>query len=834
MSVLDLLGAFGVIQAINEDKAMQADVARLVGRCMKFKDLLAKLVAQSKSGADFNPAQNETISNIYIIFKEVADIHMELEKRSVFSSMKRLFLRQKIHNTIEALDKRLTELLFELNIVMRIDEVIRDQPPDSKDAEEAKVDRIGQKQFVKEEQKSSCLPEGDKYVSLTQHSIAWVRRGKKNVCWVVDGVYYNGSDDPIEVKIKLRAKCDLGMLEKEHDILEAIRKSENVGRSNCVVRPYGIFSSDDSSLRSSAGDSLSDLVGLALEKGVESLESYLLSSRGGLMSGPRKIDICNQLTNILKGIHGSGYVHLDFNPSNVVKVIVHKSTMECVWKAIDFESAREIDEPVGDLITPRYASFEHAKFAHSKISAVNPPAAPLKAHPAMDVCSLGWIIWEVFAGENYWERKDLDDVGILQQLSIKTDDIMESEVIRATRDMALRRLLRDTLRVTSTRPSAADLTYYSKINGGAATVNIDDLKEELKEHVTMVGEDVKSHISEELRNVSAFSSEYLSRLLSSETNSLFAFSEQTEMLGRVYSLLVAQEDAAQENRLNMKILKSSIQEVNEQVASVAFSMVNSKNFQYVEQSEMLKELMHMVQAVWAKVQELQDQTSELHDVLRNQLDILSDLHRSNNLMPQLFVLLPTESETSLLARARKGVEEWFYGQQRLVFLCPVTLNVAKCGNDGKGYKVTLPRAWVQKALPVVRLGLKALSLCLKAYGGPLVPDLSTFLPAGFKQEALDELVKEMGDETIESVKVWTERLQQQQDLNQAPFMWDIYDLAAREEGLNPSDGRPLTKTGLRLVTSEVDGISAWVSEEGKAHFLAEGKGAFGTKRVWYK
>lgn len=68
---------------------------------------------------------------------------------------------------------------------------------------------------------------------------------------------------------------------------------------------------------------------------------------------------------------------------------------------------------------------------------------------------------------------------------------------------------------------------------------------------------------------------------------------------------------------------------------------------------------------------------------------------------------------------------WLFEKLYMTFVCPVTLKIARCGKDGKGFPVKLARESVAKAAPYLLAGYEALRWACFAgrLGGlPLPPD----------------------------------------------------------------------------------------------------------------
>jgi hypothetical protein len=94
-------------------------------------------------------------------------------------------------------------------------------------------------------------------------------------------------------------------------------------------------------------------------------------------------------------------------------------------------------------------------------------------------------------------------------------------------------------------------------------------------------------------------------------------------------------------------------------------------------------------------------------------------------MPTLAIVLPAVSTSW---KSKFSPMRLVRDQYRLYFLCSHTKQLAPCGPQGKGYKITMTKQWVLDAAPVLRVGLVLLKLALMATTLPLpVPDLCSAL-----------------------------------------------------------------------------------------------------------
>jgi hypothetical protein len=80
--------------------------------------------------------------------------------------------------------------------------------------------------------------------------------------------------------------------------------------------------------------------------------------------------------------------------------------------------------------------------------------------------------------------------------------------------------------------------------------------------------------------------------------------------------------------------------------------------------------------------------------------------------PRLFVLLPMEASSSKLMQLIK--REFVKDKYRLVFLDPVTGCAVRCGPDGDGYKLEVPKKWLVENRVIVSAALHIVKSCAMA------------------------------------------------------------------------------------------------------------------------
>ena len=80
--------------------------------------------------------------------------------------------------------------------------------------------------------------------------------------------------------------------------------------------------------------------------------------------------------------------------------------------------------------------------------------------------------------------------------------------------------------------------------------------------------------------------------------------------------------------------------------------------------------------------------------------------------PRLFVLLPMEASSSKLMQLVK--REFLKDKYRLVFLDPVTGCAVRCGPDGNGYKLEMPKKWLVENRKIISAGLRIVKMTAAA------------------------------------------------------------------------------------------------------------------------
>eukprot|EP00900_Chrysochromulina_parva_P008195 jgi/Chrpa1/17377/Chrysochromulina_OHIO_Genome00021637-RA len=149
----------------------------------------------------------------------------------------------------------------------------------------------------------------------------------------------------------------------------------------------------------------------------------------------------------------------------------------------------------------------------------------------------------------------------------------------------------------------------------------------------------------------------------------------------------------------------------------------------------------------AQIQLTQKKAIEL---LPAQSTMLTTLLLGTRAAPKLVLFLPVPHATGKGKGKGKALSpnDWLNHRVRIFFVDPLTYTVAKTHpnreGEAEGFELTLPREWVVKAMPYVKLGLTVLKVAAaagKLTGFP-IPDLRSMIDSqlsaldGFKEEAI--------------------------------------------------------------------------------------------------
>jgi hypothetical protein len=242
-------------------------------------------------------------------------------------------------------------------------------------------------------------------------------------------------------------------------------------------------------------------------------------------------------------------------------------------------------------------------------------------------------------------------------------------------------------------------------------------------------------------------------------------------------------------------------------------------------SSMREDISRVVKDTAAVYQEVKLMRLEIAKISNMMKSVIHGQH----LVPTLMLVVPKPAKNTA-----GQVKRWFVDKVLIYFVCPMTLRL------GFHYELTLPKGWVVKAAPVIKLTLSVLKIALTCVGLPIpIPQLPTDLfdsVAGSFGEMLDKLgdtlVSEVSAAADEHVTSALNDIESSLQIAQLPSATkkalnrasddlmeattasytEIYNLLQKLElSCNPPrDNWEPILTGLTRVTSDKDGTSAWI------------------------
>ena len=232
-----------------------------------------------------------------------------------------------------------------------------------------------------------------------------------------------------------------------------------------------------------------------------------------------------------------------------------------------------------------------------------------------------------------------------------------------------------------------------------------------------------------------------------------------------------------------------------------------------------------MQQIMLMIQSMRDEQKAMLEQIQNDVTANSNTLTSIALgeldFPRLVMILPNHAKKSVLARATSKVKDRYV----VVFLDPVTGCAVPCGQDGKGYQVTLPAQWLVDNGPRIRDGLRVAKLLLGAGKLAGLPLDAACLPT--------EVVSKREAEAVAKMNVLLGG--NDADTNGALSKKHIKAAtgkayrALRTLVSEQCDDPDLQFCGFEKVKAR-DGTVEWVTEDSKAKFTFEGAASL----IWKK
>jgi len=154
----------------------------------------------------------------------------------------------------------------------------------------------------------------------------------------------------------------------------------------------------------------------------------------------------------------------------------------------------------------------------------------------------------------------------------------------------------------------------------------------------------------------------------------------------------------------------------------------------------------------------------------------------------------------------------------LLFVCPVSMKIMKCGRKDKGYNIKLPTENLKKIVPALKWGMFFLKAGLASQGlGFVAPDLASLLPIidddyiANIEKAIVSCVQPDLEKNIDSLnnfdQIFNEILDSttdEQDQAAFTFLADFLMKKEKYQGTNIQEWEP-KYTGLHKAVSDFDG-----------------------------
>ena len=645
---------------------------------------------------------------------------------------------------------------------------------------------------------------------------------------IVDGTYVHGGIS-LEVKVKLKKRERLEEVEHEYNIMYRLHNKY----SRFFIRSYELLKNWEGNVSSVSNEDLSNYCCIVMEKGDESLTDYLAREHNN-MTRISSLFIVEKLVDILIAAHEENIVLMDFKPCNIIHCADNN------WKTIDFDDSKEAGEMVNDRCTASYASFEMAKYFLNK----NPSCKSLPASKAMDICSLGWMVWKIMNhNKSLWEEKGIEknEDAILHMLSTMTDEDMMKNINYAFPgevNAPLRHWLEDALKIDPfSRPAAKTLkTNYSLLGHKEGTKNMDSFVRRVEKiHLSLL-ERIDT-LSKDLMDKFSF----LEESLDQEAVHL-ALNSQMDAFNHLMRTLEGQRKNAQGNNLQvdqlMLRLKETGADIKEAVIASIAQVLSSESDHNASQSDKLDSILQMMHG-------MKEQMNEIASLNQHQLSLLGELGLKNNFMPHLFCIIPEVERQTLdrnatvvskvvnwSKRKAESIQRCVWARSRLIFICPVTAAMVPCGLDGKGYVLCIPHEWVQTAVPILKIGWLLLKVALATQGlGTVIPNINDFLPQTFNKDTLDALFDTIATPADERDSSAIDSMMEESQMSFSALE-HLFKLIARAEDCDIESNAALltswkpAKTGLHLTLCKKTGQSAWVSADSRVAYQKQGNESF--------
>lgn len=583
---------------------------------------------------------------------------------------------------------------------------------------------------------------------------------------------------------------------------------------------------------------LSAYIGIVLEKGTVDLAEHLLSVMAKDSNHQRAL--LSGVAKIVEAAHQNNIALMDFKPQNIVHCNAHGVG---VWKAIDFEHSRYFGDQVANAATAQYASYEMARHVLSG------SGASLKADPAMDICSFGWVVWRIFSSVTLWESLGIaaDDTAVFNVLASMTQEKLIMHINQAFPSggvihAALRNFLPQVLHVNPRcRPVASRLRATTSLFGDREPTYSPQAVMSAMQIGFAKTDGKLDDLANEIRSAWSNLSAQLGENLIVKSLDDHSAGAVAITLAGIVNMLEQQREDARSNRLSIDTIARGMSTLNADLAASVLPAITTIMSDRHNQTDKLDNVVEMLRG-------MKLQLDQVLSVQRTQLSILNYLKGDGYKFPHTFILIPKRPIESVQPRgissfigsifqsAAKSLAGQLFDTMYLFFYCPITGKLVPCGKDGQGYVLSTLKRWVKQLIPIVKMGLFVAKIVLATQGlGSLVPNF----PNKDDQEMLSDMVAKVTDGVGKGVEV----LQSQETA--ADSLEDCIVSSLKDQLMDAIVAAVTKKDGMQKLTDtraycpkksgleqaeyrHPDGsvTRAWVSAEGRARFELEGPAAF--------
>lgn len=156
------------------------------------------------------------------------------------------------------------------------------------------------------------------------------------------------------------------------------------------------------------------------------------------------------------------------------------------------------------------------------------------------------------------------------------------------------------------------------------------------------------------------------------------------------------------------------------------SAVLRKSYFNARDSTVASKRVQVIEEIRETVARISAKMDDVIRILRSNEEMLTTLLTGKYMLPSLFVIVPSTNYKKSGFSFNVFRKAILY-EYRLYFVCPLTKQLAKCGPQGSGYEIRVPKEWLVAVAPAIKFCLCAMKIVISAYGIPpsMIPTLGT-------------------------------------------------------------------------------------------------------------